>query len=139
MAEQIQKKAPKSHVVKAFNYAFASKMADPNADGTKLDAYIAGDHEPSKQKALQFAESIGFRPVDAGPLAMARVLEGMGLLNILLQIKHHWPWQSGSKLAGPTRDQKEGASTPVSGARASGSDSRVGPSRPFESRRRRLQ
>src|SRR6266702_3800687 len=77
MAAQIQKKAPKSHVVKAFNYAFASKMADPNADGTKLDAYIAGDHEPSKQKALQFAESIGFRPVDAGPLAMARVLEWM--------------------------------------------------------------
>ena len=106
MAEQIQKKAPKSHVVKAFNYAFASKMADPNADGTKLDAYIAGDHELSKQKALQFAESIGFRPVDAGPLAMARVLEGMGLLNILLQIKHNWPWQSGWKLAGPTGDKK---------------------------------
>src|SRR5207247_21489 len=106
MAEQIQEKAPKSHVVKAFNYAFASKMADPNADGTKLDAYIAGDHEPSKQKALQFAESIGFRPVDAGPLAMARVLEGMGLLNILLQIKHNWPWQSGWKLAGPTGDKK---------------------------------
>jgi len=106
MAEQIQKKAPQSHVVKAFNYAFASKMADPNADGTKLDAYIAGDHEPSKQKALQFAESIGFRPVDAGPLAMARVLEGMGLLNILLQIKHNWPWQSGWKLAGPTGDKK---------------------------------
>src|SRR2546428_8652081 len=117
MAEQIQKKAPKSHVVKAFNYAFASKMADPNADGTKLDAYIAGDHEPSKQKALQFAESIGFRPVDAGPLAMARVLEGMGLLNILLQIKHNWPCQSAWKLAGPTGHTNQGASTPFSRSR----------------------
>src|SRR2546421_3404422 len=55
MAEQIQKKAPKSHVVKAFNYAFASKMADPIIDGTRLDAFIAGDDEASKQKALQFA------------------------------------------------------------------------------------
>jgi len=90
-AERIQKNAPKSHVVKAFNYAFASKMSDPNIDGENLDAYIAGDHEPSKQKALQFAQSIGFRPIDAGPLAMARVLEGMGLLNVLLQIKHNWP------------------------------------------------
>jgi len=106
VAERIQKQAPKAHVVKAFNYAFASKMADPIIDGSKLDAFIAGDDEVSKQKALQFAESIGFRPVDAGPLAMARVLEGMGLLNVLLQIKHNWPWQSGWKLAGPTDDKK---------------------------------
>ena len=106
VAERIQKQAPKAHVVKAFNYAFASKMADPIIDGTRLDAFIAGDDEASKQKALQFAESIGFRPVDAGPLAMARVLEGMGLLNVLLQIKHNWPWQSGWKLAGPTDDKK---------------------------------
>jgi NADPH-dependent F420 reductase len=105
-AERIQKKAPKSHVVKAFNYAFASKMADPKVDGTNLDAYVAGDDEASKRKALQFAESIGFRPIDAGPLAMARALEGMGLLNILLQIKHNWPWQSGWKMAGPTGEMK---------------------------------
>ena len=98
--------APKAHVVKAFNYAFASKMADPIIDGTRLDAFIAGDDEASKQKALEFAESIGFRSVDAGPLAMARALEGMGLLNVLLQIKHNWPWQSGWKLAGPTGDKK---------------------------------
>ena len=47
-----------------------------------------------------------FRPVDAGPLAMARALEGMAMLNILLQIKHNWPWQSGWKLAGPTGGEK---------------------------------
>jgi 8-hydroxy-5-deazaflavin:NADPH oxidoreductase len=106
VAEQIQKKAPNAHVVKAFNYAFASKMADPNVDGSRLDAYVAGDHEPSKQKTLEFAESMGFRPIDAGPLPMARVLEGMGLLNVLLQIKHNWPWQSAWKLAGPTGEKK---------------------------------
>jgi len=104
-AERIQSKAPRAHVVKAFNYAFASKMADPQVDGTKLDAYVAGDDEAAKQKALEFARSIGFRPLDAGPLSMARALEGMGLLNIVLQIKHKWPWQSGWKLAGPTGDQ----------------------------------
>src|SRR5437870_10205848 len=56
VAERIQKQAPKAHVVKAFNYAFAVKMADPIIDGTRLDAFIAGDDEASKQKALQFAE-----------------------------------------------------------------------------------
>jgi hypothetical protein len=32
---------------------------------------------------------------------MARVLEGMALLNITLQIRNEWPWQSGWKLVGP--------------------------------------
>ena len=109
VSERIQKKAPKAHVVKAFNYAFASKMADPKVDGTNLDAFVAGDDDAAKQKAMHFARSIGFRPIDAGPLPMARVLEGMGLLNVLLQIKHSWPWQSGWKLSGPTPEKKEGA------------------------------
>lgn len=107
MAEHIQKKAPKAHVVKAFNYAFASRMSDPNTDGTRLDGFVAGDNEGAKRKAMEFVESIGFRPIDAGPLAMARALEGMGLLNVLLQIKNNWPWQSGWKLTGPTGDKKE--------------------------------
>src|SRR2546425_8630069 len=106
MSEHIQKKAPKAHVVKAFNYTFASKMADPQFDGTRLDAYVAGDDDEAKRKALDFAESIGFRPIYAGPLAMARVLEGMGLLNVILQIKHSWPWQSGWKLTGPTGEKE---------------------------------
>jgi NADPH-dependent F420 reductase len=101
MSEHIQKKAPKAHVVKAFNYVFASKMADPKVDGTRLDGFVAGDDEAAKQKALHFVESIGFRPIDAGPLAMARALEGMASLNIVLQIRNNWPWQNGWKLVGP--------------------------------------
>ena len=84
MSEHIQKKAPQAHVVKAFNYAFALKMADPKVDGKRLDGFVAGDDEQAKQKTLQFVESIGFRPIDAGPLAMARALEGMASLNIIL-------------------------------------------------------
>lgn len=103
-AEQLQKQLPRARVVKAFNYTFASRMADPKVDGTTLDAFVAGDDDAAKQKALQFAESIGFRPLDAGPLAMARALEGMAMLNILLQIKNKWPWQNGWKLAGPPKD-----------------------------------
>ncbi len=106
VAERIQKRAPQARIVKAFNYAFASKMADPRVDGTRLDAYVAGDDKDAKQKTLQFAESIGFRGIDAGPLAMARALEGMALLNIMLQIQNNWPWQSGWKLEGPTGDSK---------------------------------
>ncbi len=100
-AEEIQKRHPKAHVVKAFNYAFTVRMANPSVDGIRLDGFVAGDDQAAKDKALELVESIGFRPIDAGPLVMARVLEAMALLNVALQIRHGWPWQNGWKLIGP--------------------------------------
>ncbi len=100
-AEEIQKRHPKLRVVKAFNYAFASRMADPVVDGVRLDGFVAGDDESAREKVLGLVEAIGFRPIDAGPLVMARVLEAMALLNVSLQIRHKWPWQNGWKLIGP--------------------------------------
>ena len=103
-AEEIQKRHPKVHVVKAFNYAFAARMAAPSVGGTRLDGFVAGDDQAAKDKVLEYVGSIGFRPIDAGPLVMARVLEGMALLNITLQIRHGWPWQNGWKLVGPPEE-----------------------------------
>jgi predicted dinucleotide-binding enzyme len=103
-AEEIQKRHPKVHVVKAFNYAFAARQANPEVDGIKLDGFVAGDNELARTKVLELVRSIGFRPIDAGPLVMARVLEGMALLNVTLQIRNQWPWQNGWKLVGPAGD-----------------------------------
>jgi 8-hydroxy-5-deazaflavin:NADPH oxidoreductase len=105
-AEHIQKRAPKAKVAKAFNYAFASKQADPKVDGQAIDGYVASDDADAKKMTLELARSIGFRPIDVGPLAMARALEAMAILNIALQIQNGWPWQSGFKLIGPTPDKK---------------------------------
>ena len=103
-AEEMQKRHPSVRVVKAFNYAFHTRMAAPTVDGVRLDGFVAGDDRAAKDRAMEFAESIGFRPIDAGPLVMARVLEGMAMLIISLQIKHKWPWQNGWKLVGPPAD-----------------------------------
>ncbi len=103
-SEEIQKRHPKVHVVKAFNYAFAARMAEPSVGGTRLDGFVAGDDQAAKDKVLEFVESIGFRPIDAGPLVMARALEGMALLIIMLQIRNGWPSQNGWKLVGPPED-----------------------------------
>ena len=103
-AEEIQTRHPKVRVVKAFNYALASRMADPSVNGVKLDGFVAGDDQEAKNKALELVGSIGFRPVDAGALVMSRVLEGMAFLNITLQIRNGWPWQNGWKLAGPPEE-----------------------------------
>ena len=102
-AERIQKKAPKARVVKAFNTAFAVHHADPQVDGTSVDAFAAGDDAEAKAAVLRLADQIGFRAVDAGGLKMARALEGMALLNIQLNMRgDDWSWQSGWKLVGPT-------------------------------------
>lgn len=101
-SEQVQALASSARVVKAFNTVFASQMTEPSVDDVQLDGYVAGDDEEAKRSVLELAGSIGFRPIDAGPLSMARVLEGMALLNITLQIRNGWPWQSGFKLVGPT-------------------------------------
>jgi len=108
-AERIQRRVPKAHVVKALNYTFSSRHANPSIGGTRLDGFVAGDDEGAKKKALSFVESIGFRPIDAGPLVMSRVLEGMASLIISLQIKHKWPWQNGWKLVGPPHDSGQSA------------------------------
>jgi 8-hydroxy-5-deazaflavin:NADPH oxidoreductase len=101
-AEQIQARVPGAKVVKAFNTAFASRQADPVVDGVALDGDLAGDDDQAKQTVSELVGSIGFRPVDVGPQVMARALEALALLNIMLQIRNNWPWQAGFKLVGPT-------------------------------------
>lgn len=81
-AETLQSKLGAAPVVKAFNTAFASRMADPAVDGIAPDGYVAGDDEAAKQRVLELVEQVGFRPVDAGSLAASRLLEGMAWLNM---------------------------------------------------------
>jgi predicted dinucleotide-binding enzyme len=71
-AEMIQQVAPNAKVVKAINTVFASRQADPSIDGVQLDGFVASDDSEAKSAVLEFVESLGFRPIDAGPLAMAR-------------------------------------------------------------------
>jgi 8-hydroxy-5-deazaflavin:NADPH oxidoreductase len=83
-AEELQKKAPKARVVKAFNTVFAQHMDSGQVNGQSLTALIAGDDDKAKATALELARGIGFDAVDAGPLKNARLLEPMAMLNIQL-------------------------------------------------------
>lgn len=100
-AEITQGIVPGAKVVKALNTVFAARQSDPLIDGVQLDGFVAGDDEDAKAKVLEYVATLGFHPIDAGPLTMARALEGMALLNISLNMKNNWPWQSGWKLLGP--------------------------------------
>jgi len=102
VTEQVQALAPGARLVKAFNTNFAGVMGNPVVDGAPADAFLAGDDPDAKAKIAELAGSMGYRPIDVGPAPMARALEGMGLVNISLQIANGWPWQSSFRLAGPT-------------------------------------
>ena len=84
-AQEIAKAAPAdAKVVKAFNTVFANVLVAGAAEGRSLDVFIAGDNAQAKAEVSTFVESLGLRPLDAGPLPMARALEYAGLLEISL-------------------------------------------------------
>ena len=83
-AEELQKKLPRSKVVKAFNTVFAQTMTSGKAQGQPLTTFVAGDDAEAKQKILLLASSLGFDAIDAGPLHRARLLEPLSYLNIQL-------------------------------------------------------
>lgn len=94
-AEELQQALPAASVVKAFNTLFASVQANPSPG---VEALIAGDDGEAKLQVGELAESMGFTPLDVGPLANARHLEGMAFLNISLNAGNGWSWTSSWKL-----------------------------------------
>src|SRR3984885_6483198 len=91
-AQEIAKAARAgAHVVKAFNTLFSDVLAAGSAEGRLLDVFIAGDDAQAKARVSAFIESLGLRPMDTGPLPMARALENAGLLEMGLvahSVKH---------------------------------------------------
>jgi 8-hydroxy-5-deazaflavin:NADPH oxidoreductase len=91
-AQEIAKEAPAgAHVVKAFNTLPSDVLAAGSAEVRPLDVFIAGDDAEAKVSVSAFVESLGMRPLDTGPLAMARALEHATLLHLGLvahSVKH---------------------------------------------------
>jgi len=94
-AEEFQKRLPEARVVKAFNTIFAANQANPSAE---VDGYVAADDADAKQEVISLVESMGFTPLDVGPLSAARYLEGMAFINIGLNAANGWSWTSAWKL-----------------------------------------
>jgi predicted dinucleotide-binding enzyme len=83
-AEELQKKLPRSRVVKAFNTVFAQHMDFGRLRDHLLTAFVASDDAAAKKAVMGLAQGIGFDPVDAGSLKNARLLEPLASLNIQL-------------------------------------------------------
>ncbi len=97
-AEELAVLLPGAHVIKAFNTVLAANQVHQADVPAPFDGYVAGDDPTAKATVLALVDSIGLNPIDVGPLARARQLEGMAFLNITLNIANGGAWQSGWKL-----------------------------------------
>ena len=80
----IAKAAPGARMIKGFNQFGAEFHADPNLGGEPAPVFFASDDADAKAKLSEIATRAGFRPVDAGPLRNAPVLENVAMLWIHL-------------------------------------------------------
>jgi len=67
-------------VVKAFNTTGAANMADLSGYRITPAMFVAGDDARAKPVVMGLARDIGFEPIDAGPLRIARLLEPFAML-----------------------------------------------------------
>jgi predicted dinucleotide-binding enzyme len=79
-AEELAKKT-KAKVVAIFDTVPSELIVDAALVARlKPDVIYAGDDDDAKRVAASLARDVGFNPIDAGPLRIARYLEPMGLV-----------------------------------------------------------
>jgi len=87
-AEQAAALLPRARVVAAFHHAAPRLLADPDRQ-VETDVLVAGDDPAAKALVLELADQIpGCRGVDAGPLRLARQLEGFTAVIVGINRRH---------------------------------------------------
>jgi predicted dinucleotide-binding enzyme len=85
-AEQVAQWAKGAKVFKAFNTTGFGNMANPVINGIRTVMFVCGDDEATKPTILKLAADVGFDVIDAGKLAIARLLEPWATLWIHLAL-----------------------------------------------------
>ena len=84
MTAHLAKRFPRLRVIKAFN-TFGAEFHDrPELGAASADLYLAGDDADAKQGLDELARTLGYTPVDTGPLRNAGHLESLAILWIHL-------------------------------------------------------
>ena len=82
-AEELAKKVPKARVVSAFNTVPSEVLFgvfEERRKSTRPSLVYCGDNESGKTVAAELIRDVGFNPIDAGPLHIARYTEPFALL-----------------------------------------------------------
>lgn len=78
--EKVAQWARGASVFKAFNTTGAANMADLSGYAVAPAMFVAGDDAARKPAVMGLAADLGFAPIDAGPLRIARLLEPLAML-----------------------------------------------------------
>ncbi|MDH4073272.1 MAG: NAD(P)-binding domain-containing protein, partial [Gammaproteobacteria bacterium] len=78
--EALQAALPGAKVVKAFNTLNWRQMVDPDSSGGPVSIPLVGDDIEAKTRVAELVAGMGLEPVDVGPIANARHVEGMLVL-----------------------------------------------------------
>jgi predicted dinucleotide-binding enzyme len=82
-AEELAKKIPKARVISAFTTVPSEVLFgvfDARRTASRPSLVYCGDDESGKKVAAELVRDVGFDPVDAGPLLIARYIEPFALL-----------------------------------------------------------
>ncbi|MBE6484535.1 MAG: hypothetical protein E7Z96_07185 [Actinomycetaceae bacterium] len=82
--EQVAEQLPQSRVVKAFNSVLAPNHNPVAFEAGSVFVPVAGDDEAAVESVVDFAKSLGFDAVAAGPLKNARYTEPLAELLVQL-------------------------------------------------------
>lgn len=81
---QLARRFPRLRLVKAFN-TFGAEFHDrPELGSAAADLYVAGDDADAKRAIAELARTLGYDPVDVGPVRNAAHLESLAILWIHL-------------------------------------------------------
>jgi 8-hydroxy-5-deazaflavin:NADPH oxidoreductase len=88
-AEQAQEMVPEGvHVVSAFHTVSAALLSDLEHDLDE-DVLVCGNRKADKARVAELIEQMpGLRPVDCGPLELARIVEGLTPLIISINVRN---------------------------------------------------
>jgi len=78
--EQVAALAKGARVFKTLNQTGAENMAQPAKFNPRAMMYVAGDDAAGKAVVMALVDDLGFEALDAGPLAIARLLEPLAML-----------------------------------------------------------
>ena len=82
-AEELAKRVSHAHVVAAFQTVPSEVFFDvfeSRGKGTRPNVVYCSDHDDAKRVAATLISDVGFDPIDAGPLRIARYTEPFALL-----------------------------------------------------------
>jgi 8-hydroxy-5-deazaflavin:NADPH oxidoreductase len=97
-AELLAEKLPGSRVAKAFNTTHAPALFEGQVDEVPLDVFVASDDDDAKSQVSELVRAAGLRPIDAGRLDNARLLERLTAFQIELSQRYELDFRLTLKL-----------------------------------------